>query len=246
VRVAALFDVHGNLPALEAVLEEVEREAPDLIVVGGDVASGPFPAETIDALRGLGDRARFVRGNADRELVAIFDGAVPPQGHPMDGWAARQIDEAQRDFLAAFEPTVTVEVAGLGATLFCHGTPASDEEIVTERTPDERVAAVLTGTEQPVVVYGHVHMQLDRAVGRWRLVNPGSVGMPYEREPGAYWAMFGPQVEFRRTAYDVEAAAARIRRSGWPGADEFARENVITVPTREEALDVFEPVDQAG
>jgi predicted phosphodiesterase len=246
VRVAALYDVHGNLPALEAVLDEVEREAPDLIVFGGDVASGPFPAGTIEVLRALGRPARFVRGNADRGLVEIYDGAVSREGHPMDGWGAGQLDAAQRDFLASFEPMVAVEVDGLGPTLFCHATPASDEQVVTERTPDERVAELLGGTAEGVVVYGHVHMQLDRRTGPWRLVNAGSVGMPYEAEPGAYWALLGPDVDLRRTAYDLEAAADRIRESEWPIAEAFARENVLDVPSRREALDAFDPLDQPG
>jgi predicted phosphodiesterase len=242
VRVAALADVHANLPALEAVLADVERAGPDLIVVGGDVVGGPFPAETIELLRSLGERARFVRGNADRAVVEVYDGAREPPA--ADAWDAGRITAEQRDVLAAFEPTVTLDVDGLGPTLFCHATPRSDEEIVTERTPEARLADVLSGVEERVVVYGHVHMQLDLAVGRWRLVNPGSVGMPYEAEPGAYWALLGPGVELRRTAYDLEAAAERIRASGWPQADEFARENVLVVPSRREALDVFDPVDQ--
>jgi predicted phosphodiesterase len=221
------------------VLADVERAAPDLIVVCGDVVGGPFPAETIDVLRSLGDRARFVRGNADRGVVEAFDGAAGPSA-----WDAGRITREQRDFLAAFEPTVSVDVDGLGATLFCHATPTSDEEIVTERASDERLAEVLTGVEERVVVYGHVHMQLDRRTGPWRLVNAGSVGMPYEAEPGAYWALLGPDVDLRRTRYDLEGAAARIRGSDWPQAEEFARENVLVVPTRREALDVFDPIDQ--
>ena len=187
-----------------------------------------------------------MRGNADRGLVEVFDGVEQPEDHPMDGWAAGRIDSAQRDILASFDPTVSLEVAGLGATLVCHATPTSDEEIVTERTPDERLAAVLGEAREGVMVYGHVHMQLDRRVAGRRLVNPGSVGMPYEAEPGAYWAVLGPDVELRRTPYDLEVAAARIRGSGWPGAEEFVRENLLAVPSRREALDVFEPLDQPG
>jgi predicted phosphodiesterase len=199
----------------------VEREAPDLIVFGGDVAAiGPFPLETIDLLRSL-PNARFVMGNADREDLPELSGE-------------------RRAFVAAFEPAVSVEVEGLGPTLFCHGSPRSDEEIVTRATPDEAVSEMVEGVEERVVVIGHTHMQLDRRVGDHRIVNAGSVGMPYEAQPGAYWALLGPDVELRRTDYDLEDAAARMRATGAPGVEEFVAENVLTVPTAEEAIEVFE------
>jgi predicted phosphodiesterase len=225
LRVAALYDVHGNLPALEAVLADVERAGVDLIVFGGDVAAiGPFPLETIDLLRSL-PNARFVMGNADREDLPELTGE-------------------RHAFVAVFEPRVSLEVEGLGPTLFCHGSPRSDEEIVTRATPDEAVAEMVEGVEERVVVLGHTHMQFDRRVGRHRVVNAGSVGMPYEAQPGAYWALLGPDVELRRTGYDLEAAAARMRATGAPQVEEFVAENVLTVPTAEEAIEVFER--QAG
>jgi putative phosphoesterase len=232
MRVAVLSDVHGNLPALEAVLVEVEREEPDLVVVCGDVAAGPMPVETIELLRTL-PRARFVRGNADRQLVSRSD----PAGD-LTGWAAEEITEDQRHFLDSFGDTVAVEIDGLGRVLFCHGSPRSDEEIMSAATPLDRMRELVMGVETDVVVCGHTHMQFDRDVDGVRVVNPGSVGMPYG-EPGAFWALLGPDVEMRRTDYDHEAAAARIRESAWPVADEFARENVLTVPSVEEALAFF-------
>lgn len=236
MRVAAISDIHGNLPALEAVLREVEAEAPDLIVVCGDVASGPMPAETIDALHALGD-TRFVRGNADRGLIDEFDGkeaALMPG--PFAGWCAQQIDRAQRDFLASFDPIVTVDdVDGLGRVLFCHASPRNDTDVFTAESPDERVRTLMVGVEAGVVVGGHTHMQFDRTVDRIRVVNPGSVGMPYG-EAGAYWAMLGPGVQMRRTGYDREAAAARMRAKGSADADQFANKNVLQVPTIEQAM----------
>lgn len=240
MRIAALSDIHGNLPALEAVLAEVGREAFDLVVVCGDVASGPLPAETIDLLRAL-PRARFVRGNADREVVAAFDGGEEPDAAGTGaGWCAAQLSRDQRDFLDSFVTTVAVDVVGLGRVLFCHGSPRSDTEIMTARTSDERLREMIAGLDADVVVCGHTHMQFDRSVDAVRVLNPGSVGMPYG-EPGAYWAVLGPDVEMRRTRYDLHAAAARIRGSAWPEAGTFARENVVSVPTAEEALAYMEP-----
>ncbi len=236
MRIAALADIHGNLPALEAVLEEVRGAAPDLVVVCGDVASGPMPAQTIRLLRGLSD-VRFVSGNADRGLVEAFDHQSGPEwSGPFGEWCSRQISRDDRNFLAAFEATVLVEdVEGLGRVLFCHGSPRSDVEIMTAETPDERIRAFTGGLDVDAVICGHTHMQFDRRVDRFRVVNPGSVGMPYG-EAGAFWAVLGPDVEMRRTMYDREAAVTRIRALDWPGAEDFARENVLTVPSTEEAM----------
>ena len=241
-RVAALYDVHGNLPALEAVLADLESSAPDaLVVVGGDFAVGPLPAGTVEALRALGERALFIRGNGERELVDTRE-------DPEDTWAERtrfvagSLTAEQLAFLAGLAETVTVAIEGLGRVLLCHGTPRSDSEIVTRLTPDERVADVLAGVDASVVVCGHTHVQFDRRVGGTRVVNAGSVGMPYEGETGAYWALLGPDVELRRTPYDTVAAAERIRASDFPQANEFAEEFVLSSYSAHEATEQFERV----
>jgi putative phosphoesterase len=225
VRVAALYDVHGNLPALEAVLAEVEGESPDVVLVGGDTVAGPFPAGCLELLHELGDSAVWIRGNADREL---------------HGWPAEQLTDEQRAFLKSLDDSVVLDVDELGPVLFCHGSPRADDETITERSPDLRLEAALAGVQQEVVVHGHTHVAYDREWGLYRLICPGSVGMPYAAMPGAYWGMFGPGFEQRHTVYDLEAAAERIRGSDWPQAAEIAAENVLTVPTADEAIDFFE------
>jgi putative phosphoesterase len=225
VRVAALYDIHGNLPALEAVLQEVERESPDVILVGGDTVAGPFPSECLALLRDLGDRAVWIRGNADRELHS---------------WPAEQLTDEGRAFLKGLDDSVVLDVDGLGPVLFCHGSPRADDETITERSPDRRLEGALAGVQQQVVVHGHTHVAYDREWGLYRLICPGSVGMPYADVPGAYWGMFGSDFEQRHTLYDLEAAAERIRGSAWPQAAEIAAENVLNVPTADEAIDFFE------
>ena len=243
MRVAAISDIHGNLPALEAVLAEVHRRKPDLIVVCGDVASGPMPSETIDLLRTF-DRVRFVSGNADRGLSEEFDGNPPPaMPGPFAGWCAKQISREQRDFLASFESTVTVDdVDGLGRVLFCHATPHNDTDVMTVETPPERMRLLFAGVDAGVVVCGHTHIQFDRMVDGIRVVNAGSVGMPYG-EPGAYWAWLGPDLELRRTDYDREAAAVRIRAKDWDGAEQFAANNMLTVPSVDEAMEFMRKME---
>ena len=243
MRVAAISDIHGNLPALDAVLGEVERERPDLIVFCGDVASGPMPAETIERLMTV-PSARFVMGNADQGLIDTFDGRPKKdmQG-PFAEWCAGQLDRRQRDFLAGFEDSVTVhDVDGLGRVLFCHATPRNNTDVFTAESPDERVATLMAGADAGVVVCGHTHMQFDRTVEAWRIVNAGSVGMPYG-EPGAYWAMLGPGVDLRRTVFDLEEAGERIRAKDWDLAPKFVVENVLTVPSVEEAMNFMRKLE---
>jgi putative phosphoesterase len=228
VRVAALYDVHGNLPALEAVLADAEREPVDAIVFGGDIASGPMPRETVDLVRTLD--AVFVRGNADR----LDSPAMSPEWDSARRWVEAQLDEEQIAWLANLQFSSVVD-----DTLYVHANPQDVETIVTDLTPDERLAELLAGVEQPRVVAGHTHMQMDRTVGGIRFVNAGSVGMPYEARPGAYWAIVANDVEFRNTEYDFEAAAAAIRATSHPLAEELAAENVLVVPSREEALAAF-------
>jgi len=232
MRVAALYDVHGNLPALEAVLAEVDA---DTVLVGGDAVLGPMPKETLALLRER--EATFIRGNCERLVVA------PPDGEDLwddwARWAHNQLDDEELAFLGSLPHPLTLEVEGVGDVLFCHGSPRSDEEILTSATPPKRLDPILDGVRERVVVCGHTHVQFDRPVGERRVVNAGSVGMPYEDEPGARWCLLGPGVELRRTAYDVEAAAARVRASGFPEADEHA-EVLLRPPGADEATSVFE------
>jgi len=220
VKVAALYDIHGNVPALEAALAEVEREGVDAIVFGGDLTWGPEPVEALARVRAV-PGARFLRGNCDREP---------------DEWERSQLSEADLAFLQALPGTVELD-----GVLYCHATPHSDLEVVTPARPDEELAELLEGVEQRIVVAGHTHMQQDRRIGAIRFVNAGSVGLPYEGELAAFWAVLdGGEVELRRTPLEVEAVAAVFRRSAWPRADEFLRENVLQTVSREEATTALE------
>jgi putative phosphoesterase len=246
MKIAALYDIHGNLPALEAVLKEIDQTHPDLILVGGDIVSGPMPRATLEQLLSLGNKVRFIRGNADREVVAAFDGLpldpnLPEEVREVTVWTAKQLERSHRDFLAGLPEQLVIGVDSLLDVLFCHATPRSDEEIITRETPVARLSEILAGVKQNIVVCGHTHMQFDRAINGVRIVNAGSVGMPYG-EAGAYWLLLGPEVVLRRTLYDLEQAAERIRASNYPLAQDFADNNVLKPPTEAEAIEVFERV----
>jgi putative phosphoesterase len=244
VRVAALYDIHGMADALDAVLAELEGERFDAIVVGGDVAGGPQPVEVLDRLRGLEGEVFWVRGNGDRALGP--DGAravmAGEEGAAALEFTAGRLADDDRAFLSGLPERVTLEVDGLGPVLFCHGTPRSDLEIVTAATPDEFLRRALAGVGAHVVVTGHTHMQLDREVDGVRWVNAGSVGMPYEGEVAAFWALLGPDVEFRRTPFDTERAAEAILGSGWPEAGSFVAENVRAAVSPDEVIPLFERI----
>src|SRR5579859_2512288 len=246
MKVAALYDIHGNLPALRAVLADAGREGVDVFVIGGDVASGPFPRETLDQLMSLGDRARYVRGNADREAVEAYDEGrtdIAEFEDPASRWAAftaGQISRVHRDLLASFAPVEGLEVDGLGRTLFCHGSPRSDTEILTRLTPDDRLRSILVEVEAGVVVGGHVHQRYDRSIDGWRVINPGSVGLPYEGTPGAYWALLGPDVELRRTEYDLDQALEQLRAGGFPDVDLMLEGSLLEPAEPGEVAEIFE------
>ncbi len=241
---AALYDIHGNLPALNAALSAVDVAGADGIVVGGDLVLGPMPRETLDRLVELGPRARFIRGNCDRLVVDAFDGRpltrLPSSVQEAVVWTAGQLDRPHRDFLAAIPETLIETVPGLGAVRFCHGSPRSDDEVITAITPAERVRPMLEGVPQPVVVCGHTHMQFDRRIDGVRLVNAGSVGMPYG-QPGAYWLLLGPDVRLTRTNYDLDRAAELVRQTSYPQAAEFASRHVLNPQSEQEMLRIFEP-----
>jgi putative phosphoesterase len=237
MRVAALADVHGNAPALEAVLADVAREHVDLIVFCGDLTWGPLPNETLAVVRALDTPARFVRGNADRMVGA--------DESDRGRWLAAVHGEEHVRLVNGFDPYVLAEVDGVGPTRFVHGSPRSDEECVTPRTPEERVREFMADVPERVVVTAHVHVSYDRVVGDVRLVGPGSVGRPYEGERGARWALLGPDVDLRRTEYDYEAAAELYRASGIPAADDDVQ-MLLEPITRDEIIEHAEAHVFAG
>ncbi len=235
---AAIYDVHGNLPALEAVLKDVRRAEVDLIVVGGDVLPGPMPRESLAALFNAGIPFKCIKGNGDREALALAAGAtstLPPEIVPGVKWSGEQLTEEEGLAIHQWPPTRRVDIDGLGAVLFCHATPRNDTEVFTRLTPEANLLSVFDGVGAPIVVCGHTHMQFDRTIGSTRVVNAGSVGMPFGAT-GAFWLLLGPGVELRHTSYDLDGAAVRIRATRYPGAADFARRNVMSAPSEEETL----------
>ncbi len=212
MRVAALYDVHGNLPALEAVLADARLGDAEAIVCGGDLVAGPMPADCLAALDAHRLSVHFVRGNGEREVVED-DGAAA-------AWCRARLSAEQLGRVASWPLTAELEVDALGRVLFCHAAPHDDAEIFTSLTPAAEVATLFAGLPATAVV-GHTHVQFDRDAGARRVINAGSVGMPYEGVPGACWALLGPDVCFLRTGYDTEGALAALVATGYPPAADW-------------------------
>jgi predicted phosphodiesterase len=240
--VACLFDIHGNLPALEAVLEEVKRSEADHIVVGGDVMPGPFPRECLDLLDQLPIPVEFIIGNGDRETVTAMTGAVsaavPAYFHDALRWNAAQLTPQHAERIAQWPLTRRLHVGGIGDVVFCHATPRNDSEIFTRQTSDATLLSIFEPLKAHAVVCGHTHMQHQRTVGTTRIINAGSIGASFQGE-GAYWLLLGSTVQLRRTYYDVEAAAARVRATAYPQAEEFAATSILQPPGEEATLKLF-------
>jgi predicted phosphodiesterase len=215
VNVLALYDIHGNLDALEAVLADPRAAGADAVVVGGDAVPGPFARAVLDRLDALDVPVHHIRGNGERETAGAVEATAPPADDDLAAVTAMTVaelgDERSRR-LGELPLTVTLD-----GVLYCHATPRADDEIVTRDSTPERYADVLAGVDAPLVVAGHTHQQHDREVGRLRYVNAGSVGLPYEGDGAARWLWVTEGLpEPRHTAYDAEAAGTKMLAEGWP------------------------------
>jgi putative phosphoesterase len=245
MRVAALYDIHGNLPALEAVIADVKELGVDQLVIGGDVVPRPMPRETLSYLRGLDLPVEFIQGNGEVAVLeerAGKDSGVPAQFREGVRWNAEELTADEAGFIARWPDTVVLQIDELGEVLFCHATPYNKTEIFIRTTAEEKLLAAFAAVGQRIIVCGHTHMQFDRVVGKKRVINAGSVGMPFGAA-GAYWLFITKEAELRCTPYALEAPAHSIRKTRYPGANEFARNNVLHPPEAARMLEAFAKVE---
>jgi len=205
--------------------------------------------ETLTHLFDLTIPIQFIQGNGEVAVLAALAGtdayALPEQALEVVRWTAQQLSPEHARMLRNWPKTVRLEIGGLGEVLFCHATPRNENECFTRLTPEEVLLPVFEGLNRSVVVCGHTHMQFDRTVGKTRVVNAGSVGMPFG-QAGADWVLLGPDVELRHTFYDLGQAAERIRNTKYPQAHDFAERNVLQPPSEEEMLRAFRRVELTG
>ncbi|HSJ41947.1 MAG TPA: metallophosphoesterase family protein, partial [Xanthobacteraceae bacterium] len=242
---AALYDIHGNLPALEAVLADVEAAGVDHIVIGGDVVPGPMPRETLTRLVDLDRPVSFIQGNGEvavfAERVGTYFEPLPDHARTIVRWTAHAVGATEGALMASWPMLLTLDIEGIGPVLFCHGTPRHHNEIVLATTRESRLRPLFDPLRVPLVVCGHTHIAFDRRVGATRLVNAGSVGLPFG-EAGADWLLLGPGVQPRRTSYDLNEAAARVRASEYIDRDTFAAQ-LLQPPSVAAIHEAFAPAE---
>jgi predicted phosphodiesterase len=236
-RVAVLADVHGNAVALAAVSEDLVDIEPDLLVFLGDLTWGPLPEETWRLVQTLCEsfsgRTLFVRGNAERALLELRHRKRKPRTE-RERWMLAAHAASTLDALETFAESGSVEIGGLGRARFCHGSPRSDEELITPATPTARMQELLAGVSERILVTAHTHIQFDRSTDLVRSVNPGSIGSPYQGDSGAFWAILGPNVSLQRTEYDLELAIRRYRETSDPLAE--AMVEILLDPPQQAAV----------
>jgi len=246
MKVAALYDIHGNLPALNAVLHEVRDARVDRVVVGGDVVPGPMCAEALARLQELDVPVDFIRGNGETAVAAQRRGEAPPgvpeRYRPMIEWVAAQLEPEQAELIATWPLICRLSIPGLGEVLFCHATPRNEFEIFLPTTAEAKLLPVFEGVRESIVVCGHSHIQFDRMIGGHRVLNAGSVGMPFGPR-GADWLLLGPSIELRHTDYDLAAAASVVRDTAYPEAESFAATNILSPPSAQQMIELFTPAE---
>jgi len=209
VNVLALYDIHANVDALEAVLADPRAAEPDAVLVGGDAVPGPFARATLERLEALNVPVHWVRGNGEREVAAAIGAPAPaPDDAAAVMSAATAAELGAERSRPLGELPLTVELDGV---LYCHASPRRDDELLTRISPPERYEQALAGVAHALVVAGHTHQQDDRAVGDVRFVNAGSVGLPYEGDGAARWLWVADgEPDLRATPYDAAGAGARM------------------------------------
>lgn len=239
---AAIYDIHGNLPALEAVLEDIRLANVGQLIVGGDVVLGPMQNEALQCLLALDLPVQFIQGNCEVAVLAEMSGkgvvSLPEQAREVVRWSAKDLRPELGNFLATWPKTLRLQSPTFGDVLFCHGTPRNENEYFTRLTPEASLLPIFDGLDVPVVICGHTHMQFDRIIGSTRVINAGSVGMPFG-PPGAYWLLLGNTIKLRHTPYDLAKAADRVRATSYPQAEDFAANNILKPPSEEHMLELF-------
>lgn len=249
MKIAAIYDVHGNLPALQAVLGEIKGLGIDLLIAGGDIIAGPMPNEVLAELKRFNQQVetRYIYGNGESEALRALAGeeigGFSPAADESARWVASTLRAEHIEFLKTWENTVTLDHPILGKTIFCHATPHNNVDVFTKASKPERISTLFATVSADLVVCGHTHMQVTHTLGHLKIINAGSVGMPFGAT-GAYWLMLDDQVDLKHTAYDLNGAAEVIKASSSPSRESFAAGNVLTAPSEEDALALLASLEE--
>ena len=221
VRIAVLADIHGNKPALDAVLADIERERTDGVYVLGDIVNGgPEPSLCWHTVRGRADG--ILRGNHERYVLsaAAGDPAFETDAWGPPRWTAEQLSASELEDLAALPPHIALDAGPASGTLLCHASPRRDDDLILPDTPLEDVRPMVRGASHATVVRAHNHVAFARHVAGIRILAIGAVGLAFGQPPRAEYALLtargaGWAIEHRRIAYDVDATLRACRDTGY-------------------------------
>jgi predicted phosphodiesterase len=233
MRIAVISDIHGNRPALDAVLAEIEQEQVDRLVCLGDVAVGPQPSAALERIAETG--CPVIMGNWD----AAFLNGMPDMAGELGkmlvqqaAWSSEQLSDSERDLIRGFVPSLELSLGDGVDALFFHGSPRAFDDLILANTPTEYLDEMFDGVAATVMVGGHTHFQLFRGHRDVVVVNPGAVGLPFRSDPAGErvrispWAEYGLlthedgrlAVDLRRVDYDTDAYLASTLETGMPHA----------------------------
>ena len=243
MKIATIYDIHANPTALLSVLKDIQNYEVDLIVIGGDVIAGPFPTETLTILTEIKTPTKFILGNAESEVIRYINGkpvnGLSNRANEEAKWVANQISSSHKTFIKNWSKTFQAVIKEVGTVLFCHATPGSDIEIFTRISSNQRILKLFDGVRASIIICGHTHMPFDLKFGKSRIINSGSVGMPFGTNQ-ASWLLIDQQINFMTTSYDIQMAAQLISTSNYPYKESFIRNNVLNVPEEQKALNMLE------
>ena len=223
-RLAILSDMHGNLPALEAVLSDLSQFKIDRVIVPGDVINwGPFSAQVVDRVAREG--WAVIRGNNEFYLLDYDTPRAPEawtdRNHfSMLPWLAGQLNGRRHDIIATWPDTLHLRFPDAPPIRVVHGSPRSNREPIYPISAEADVEAMLAGVEETTVIAGHTHLAMDRCVGRWHILNPGSIGVPIDGRPGASYMLLegnesGWHATIRRADFDDAPLFAEFERQNF-------------------------------
>lgn len=243
MRIAALYDIHGNLPALEAALKETEQSGADEILVGGDVIIGPMSSACLDLLFNIKKPVHYILGNCEvavlDHITGITNTQFPENIQKCIDWTAKNLRIDQVEAISSWPEKTSIEIDNLGHVLFCHATPESTTDVFTKITPESKLIDNFNSVDESIVVCGHTHMQFEKIISRTSVLNAGSVGMPFGL-PGAYWLLLSNKIDFRKTLYDFNHAASLVKKTKYPDAYIFALKNILHPPSENSMLEILE------
>jgi len=226
MKLAILSDIHGNEQAFKSVLEDISKINVTHLVILGDISfRGAKPKQCLDLVKGLD--AKVIKGNADEWIVrGVQQGEVPEKALAMmqaeQSWAKSKLSDEDLHYLKSLPETLEIPLTNQIQLYACHATPTSLFDVISDQATNEEFLPFIEANERAnYYVYGHIHLPFTRQFSGKKIINTGSVGLPFDGDPRASYIVFDRtekdiQIQFRRVSYDVEQACQDLDDEGYP------------------------------